>query len=44
MGLLFLVLFWKPVYNVIMYFVKKDDMYLDTVKTWFKNLWALIAP
>ena len=42
--LLLLLIFWKPIYNSIMWATTKDTTYETTTKTWFSNLWALVAP
>lgn len=42
--LLLLVIFWKPLYNLFMWAVKKDTTYKTTFLDWFSHLWALISP
>ena len=42
--LLLLVIFWKPMYHVVMYFYKKDASYLTEAKNWFSSLFDLVRP
>lgn len=42
--LLFLVLIWKPVYALVMYYHTNDTRYKSSFYDWFGKLWYLVSP
>lgn len=41
---LLIMIFWKPIYFMIMSIVKKDSSYLTQTASWFKDLLGLVNP
>jgi hypothetical protein len=46
---LLLVIFWKPIYWGVKYFIKRKDpvvatVYTQAIKDWFGIIWGLISP